>query len=506
MEPKFYLSVVVACRNDDHGGGLLPRAQAFFDLLLDQCSRHRLEAELIVVEWNPPADQPFLAEALRWPERLPCPVRFIRVPENIHGRYPHSQALALHQLIAKNVGIRRARGEFVLATNINVLLSEELLAWIAARKLCPDRLYRADRYDVPPLANGCEVGDFLEHCRRHSFRAYRRNGIYPLDQQGRPGWAAQDIAAAADGLLLGEGWFAPETNAQTGLPVRGIGNNAEFSVEGIEAEGGGLEIDCEPGPGTGYHPCLMQVEDYSGRLAWHGMLPGRRTIVLPLKAFQFGGAALRGRIHIESPGMRVNAPDFRLINLLVHRMRLLSGDRGPAQAFLRPAPLRAARERLRGLARRVARKFLTLPVPPAVGAPAHLHTNACGDFTLLSAAGWRRLRGYAEWPVYPLNLDTLLCYSAHHAGFLELVLDESMRVYHLVGTGRTPEGAEARRNQLRSRGVPWLGWEEMLRLAVTMRRWECPLIVNRESWGLKDDVLSEVPVMPGGGTPAGLSR
>ena len=68
---------------------------------------------------NPPADKPPLVEALQWPADLgPCVVRVITVPHEIHARMAHSDALPLFQMIAKNVGIRRARGKFVLATNI----------------------------------------------------------------------------------------------------------------------------------------------------------------------------------------------------------------------------------------------------------------------------------------------------------------------------------------------------------------------------------------------------
>jgi len=41
----------------------------------------------------------------------------------------------LYQMIAKNAGIRRARGEYVLATNIDILFSSELACFFAARRL-----------------------------------------------------------------------------------------------------------------------------------------------------------------------------------------------------------------------------------------------------------------------------------------------------------------------------------------------------------------------------------
>src|SRR6266508_1631698 len=100
MEP--YLSLVVTARNDDHGGNLLGRMQAFVSGWIEQARRHQIPSELIVVEWNPP-----------------------------DGRYDHAKALPLYQMIAKNVGIRRARGRFILATNIDILISSELAVFIA---------------------------------------------------------------------------------------------------------------------------------------------------------------------------------------------------------------------------------------------------------------------------------------------------------------------------------------------------------------------------------------
>jgi len=38
--------------------------QAFVSGLAAQCERHQLEAELILVEWNPPTDQECLIDAL----------------------------------------------------------------------------------------------------------------------------------------------------------------------------------------------------------------------------------------------------------------------------------------------------------------------------------------------------------------------------------------------------------------------------------------------------------
>src|SRR5580704_4601100 len=129
-----YLSVVVTARNDDHGKNLLARMQTFVNALISQCRRHRVPTELIMIEWNPPLDRPRLAEALTWPDDEGwCPVRILEVPIELHRRWASWQALPLYQMIGKNVGIRRAHGEFVLATNVDVLFSDELMRFMGER-------------------------------------------------------------------------------------------------------------------------------------------------------------------------------------------------------------------------------------------------------------------------------------------------------------------------------------------------------------------------------------
>ena len=147
--PKPYFSVVVTSRNDDHGGDMLGRMNIFTETLVEQLARYRVPSELIFVEWNPPADRPRLRDALSWPaDRYPCDVRFVEVPAEVHAKFRHAQALPLFQMIAKNVGIRRARGDFVLATNVDILFSDALVRHIAARRLSQHRMYRMDRHEI----------------------------------------------------------------------------------------------------------------------------------------------------------------------------------------------------------------------------------------------------------------------------------------------------------------------------------------------------------------------
>ena len=62
--------------------------------------------------------------------------------------YGTDSSHAITSCTAKNVGMRRAKGEFVLVTNGDVLLGEALIGIISNRKLDKDSFYRIDRHDL----------------------------------------------------------------------------------------------------------------------------------------------------------------------------------------------------------------------------------------------------------------------------------------------------------------------------------------------------------------------
>jgi len=170
-DQEIQLSVVATSRNDDHGGSLTRRTQHFIDGLIAQCKRHQLRAELILVEWNPPPERAPLIEELRWPaDPGPCDIRIVTVPSEVHRTFQHADKLGLFQMLAKNAGIRRARGKFILATNIDILFSDDVMRFLRDR-MQPGYLYLADRVDVP--ADVPTLDDFsgvLKFCEEGAFR------------------------------------------------------------------------------------------------------------------------------------------------------------------------------------------------------------------------------------------------------------------------------------------------------------------------------------------------
>ena len=143
------LSIVVTSRNDDHGGDLAHRTSLFVHALAEQAGRYGLDGELIFVEWNPPRDQPSLVESLAWPASFdPLEIRIITVPEEEHRKLANSDVLPIYQMIAKNVGIRRARGDWVLVANPDLFFDNRLIEFLATASLDEDCYYRATRFDV----------------------------------------------------------------------------------------------------------------------------------------------------------------------------------------------------------------------------------------------------------------------------------------------------------------------------------------------------------------------
>lgn len=143
------LSIVVTTRNDTHVEQMQERTEAFLNNIEYLSNKYQVNTELIIVEWNPPEDRPPVSEAYKFPANNQfLTIRIVTVTNDIHWSYDFSKNFPLFQMIGKNVGIRRSRGKFVLATNIDVLLSEKLFRYITNNDLSKNTLYRSDRWDI----------------------------------------------------------------------------------------------------------------------------------------------------------------------------------------------------------------------------------------------------------------------------------------------------------------------------------------------------------------------
>ena len=126
------------------------RTQSFIRRLAEQALRHQVPCELVLVDWNPPVGPGAARRCLAWPAGSAWfSARVIAVPAALHRELAFSKRLAMFQMIAKNVGIRRARGAYMIATNIDIIFSDELFQWLKSGEMREGALYRSDRWDIP---------------------------------------------------------------------------------------------------------------------------------------------------------------------------------------------------------------------------------------------------------------------------------------------------------------------------------------------------------------------
>ncbi len=145
--PLRELEIVLSGRNDNYGGEdfherMLTVAAFNHDRLVEAGVPHRFT----LVEWNPPDGRSTLIDRLR--ERLPWWHSSWVVSRAWHAWYQENPRLQFMEFFAKNAGIRRATGDWILTTNSDVFLGREIVERLAEGRLVPGTLYRASRFDL----------------------------------------------------------------------------------------------------------------------------------------------------------------------------------------------------------------------------------------------------------------------------------------------------------------------------------------------------------------------
>jgi hypothetical protein len=431
---EFHISVVAASRNDDHGGGLLNRMQQFIDGFVIQCKRHDLNAELIIVEWNPPSDRKPLAEVLHFPkDKGPCSIRIITVSSQLHAKLAHADQLPLFQMIAKNVGIRRAHGRYVLATNIDILFSDETIKFIRTQ-LKPGKLYRVDRVDVPTETQvNNDFDKTLLFCEKNKFRIHNKYGSF--------------------------------------IKVNNHWESSTVKRRKLKLQAALLDYKKEL-------MSLLAIDRWLKKIIRYVLWVCRRIIA---KKFYLTLIIRLHKIHFNSINEHIGVRTRRVIahfKLIVHTMI-------PSERIMKS--LKALKVLLGNYFKRTRNKLLHVT----------LHTNGCGDFTLLSRKDWFELRGYPEWEIFSWHIDSVLLYQANRNGIKEIDLPKHMPIYHIehsVGSGYTPEGTEQLFGRIEAKKLRYLDWSSFLQVVKEMDELKSQgkaVCYNNDAWGFATESLTE---------------
>lgn len=151
MKNPYYISIIITARNDNYGGDFISRLQNCIDWNTTLLEKYKIETEFVLVNWNPVEENKPLRELIKWPlNRSYVAYRIITVPNSIHQKYndPNIRKdVPLFEYLAKNTGIKRANGKYLLVLNPDILIHPKIIKTISKKKLVKTKYYRTNRID-----------------------------------------------------------------------------------------------------------------------------------------------------------------------------------------------------------------------------------------------------------------------------------------------------------------------------------------------------------------------
>ncbi|KAI8096490.1 uncharacterized protein BX664DRAFT_258050 [Halteromyces radiatus] len=124
--PEYYLSIVVAARPMDYTADYRTKLQNTIDSTFLMAEKTKTLMEIILVDWNPQPQRRPLRDSFRFRRSDFLTYRILTVPRQIHDSLYQPDRSPTYEFEAKNVGIRFARGEFVLCSKLDDIWTTHL--------------------------------------------------------------------------------------------------------------------------------------------------------------------------------------------------------------------------------------------------------------------------------------------------------------------------------------------------------------------------------------------
>lgn len=135
------VTAVVVGRNDDY----MPDFRQRLEVTVEWNHR-QLADEVIFVEWNPTPGREYLSPALA--RKFPFLRGYVVAPE-IHAAVCENPRVPVLEFHAKNVGIRRARTPWVVATNADAAFGLDTVRALLSAPLDEETVWTTERFDIP---------------------------------------------------------------------------------------------------------------------------------------------------------------------------------------------------------------------------------------------------------------------------------------------------------------------------------------------------------------------
>jgi hypothetical protein len=138
------VSAIMCGRNDNYGGRLNERATYCFNTMLDTFD------EVIYVDWNTDGER-ILTDELDIcvnPDRLKIITVTPQMCSDIMGAEDYKRSEKCCHVLAKNIGIRRATGDVIVSTNIDIIPPKREYLDVFLKELKPDELVTFAKHDV----------------------------------------------------------------------------------------------------------------------------------------------------------------------------------------------------------------------------------------------------------------------------------------------------------------------------------------------------------------------
>jgi hypothetical protein len=161
------ISAIICGRNDNYGGHLIERANYSINSLLETFD------EVVYVDWNTEEGKNILTDDLDIKDRSKLKVITIN-PNKVKELTKGVKCQPMCEVLSRNIGIRRAKGDIIVSTNIDIIAPTRDELNIAVSNLKPMEMLTVTRKDI-------ELVDLNKQFKDSPFKSDIMPIIYGVD-------------------------------------------------------------------------------------------------------------------------------------------------------------------------------------------------------------------------------------------------------------------------------------------------------------------------------------